>query len=123
MRLSVRVIETLEDIQQTGPWPVRMVSFGLYQRGLLLAGEFGVVSGRVYTSYAGFHNTASAGKARLALTALYLQEQGFAFWDLGMPTAHKRNLGAREVGRGEFGEIHRAAAIPPSPGSSVSFPP
>ncbi|MDR1894875.1 MAG: hypothetical protein LBQ61_09370, partial [Spirochaetales bacterium] len=46
IRLSVRVIEALEDIQQTGPWPVRMVSFGLYQRGLLLAGEFGVVSGR-----------------------------------------------------------------------------
>jgi Leu/Phe-tRNA-protein transferase len=79
-------------------------SFGLYREGRLTAGEFGVVAGKVYTSYSGYHDEDNAGTAQMILTARYLEEQGFAFWDLGMPLDYKRTLGAREISRAAFME-------------------
>jgi Leu/Phe-tRNA-protein transferase len=94
---------------------VRPYSFGLYREGILRAGEFGVVSGGVYTSYSGYYDENSAGMVQMILTGGYLRDRGFAFWDLGMPLAYKERFGARLLDRREFTELFRsAAAISPA---------
>jgi Leu/Phe-tRNA-protein transferase len=91
---------------------VRPVSFGLYRDGELAAGEFGVVTGRVYTSYSGYRDEDSAGTVQLALTGRYLRDAGFAFWDLGMPLDYKDRLGARNISPRLFVELFRNACHP-----------
>jgi Leu/Phe-tRNA-protein transferase len=91
-----------------GPLPF---SFALYRNGSLAAGEFGVISGKVYTSYSGFHAENSAGTVQMILTARWLRERNFAFWDLGMPMDYKTRLGAQNISRGRFLELFREAAI------------
>jgi Leu/Phe-tRNA-protein transferase len=82
-------------------------SFALYRDGNLVAGEFGVVCGKVYTSYSGFYNEGNAGTAQLILAARHLQEQGFSFFDLGMPLDYKTDLGAKDVSPLEFVRLFR----------------
>jgi len=77
-------------------------SFALYRDGKLAAGEFGVVCGSVYTSYSGFYDEDNAGTAQLILAARHLQEQGFSFFDLGMPMDYKAALGAVDINPEEF---------------------
>ncbi|MDR0732027.1 MAG: leucyl-tRNA--protein transferase [Treponema sp.] len=80
----------------------RMAAFGLYREGRLVAGEFGVAAGKVYTSYSGYKDENSAGTVQLILTGRLLRDWGFAFWDLGMVLPYKEELGARILGRREF---------------------
>jgi Leu/Phe-tRNA-protein transferase len=91
--------------------PVRPVSFGVYQDGTLKAGEFGVMAGRVYTSYSGYHDENSAGMVQMVLTAHWLRDRGFAFLDLGMPLEYKDRLGARRVEPRRFAELFRGARM------------
>ncbi|MDR2136000.1 MAG: GNAT family N-acetyltransferase [Treponema sp.] len=93
-----------------GPSPEpRMVSFGLYREGRLVAGEFGAAVGRVYTSYSGYKDENSAGTVQLILTGRLLRDRGFAFWDLGMLLPYKGGLGAQTLSRREFLERFREA--------------
>jgi Leu/Phe-tRNA-protein transferase len=106
-----RAIRAVRELKTPG---VRPCSFGLYREGVLRAGEFGVASGGVYTSYSGFYDENSAGTAQMILTGLCLRDRGFAFWDLGMPLAYKAGLGGRTLDRKGFTELfRRAAAIVP----------
>jgi Leu/Phe-tRNA-protein transferase len=89
----------------------RPVSFGVYRNGELAAGEFGVVTGRVYTSYSGYRDEDSAGTVQLALTGRYLRDSGFAFWDLGMPLDYKDRLGARNISPRLFVDLFRKALV------------
>jgi len=84
-------------------------SFALYRDGKLVAGEFGVVCGRVYTSYSGFYDEDNAGTVQLILTTRYLQENGFTFFDLGMPLDYKTDLGAINISPLEFVRLFRDA--------------
>ena len=88
-----------------GAYPV---SFAVYRDGKLAAGEFGVVCGKVYTSYSGFYDEDNAGTVQLVLTARYLQEQGFLFFDFGMPMDYKTDLGAVNLSPEEFVSLFRA---------------
>jgi Leu/Phe-tRNA-protein transferase len=103
LRESIRRIRRIPDC------PVRPVSFGVYREGELKAGEFGVASGRVYTSYSGYYDEDSSGTAQMLLTARRLRDCGFAFWDLGMPLDYKERLGAKNVSAAEFVELFRSA--------------
>ena len=85
----------------------RPASFALYREGKLVAGEFGVVCGRVYTSYSGFYDEDNAGTAQIILAARHLQEQGFSFFDLGMPLDYKKDLGAMDISAEEFVSLFR----------------
>jgi Leu/Phe-tRNA-protein transferase len=86
------------------------LAFGLYRQGKPVAGEFGVVTGRVYTSYSGYYDEDSAGSVQLVLTGRYLRDAGFAFWDLGMPMPYKDRLGAQTVDRSRFLELFRKSS-------------
>jgi Leu/Phe-tRNA-protein transferase len=94
-------------IRERGHPLVRPVSFGVYRDGALRAGEFGVQTGRVYTSYSGYHDESYAGTAQLVLTGRYLRDHGCAFWDLGMPLDYKDRLGAKNILPGEFVKLWR----------------
>ncbi|MDR2632783.1 MAG: GNAT family N-acetyltransferase [Treponema sp.] len=106
LRESLTRIRTCQDLQ------VRPISFGVYRNGELKAGEFGVLAGRVYTSYSGYYDENSAGTVQMVLTAQYLKEQGFAFFDLGMPLDYKDTLGACNLEPQRFVALFRAARDP-----------
>jgi len=89
---------------------VRPVSFALYRGEKLVAGEFGVVCGRVYTSYSGYYDEDNAGTIQIILAARYLQEQGFSFFDMGMPLDYKTDLGATDISPWEFVRLFRGEA-------------
>jgi Leu/Phe-tRNA-protein transferase len=72
-------------------------SFALYRKGKLVAGEFGIICGKVYTSYSGFYDEDNSGTVQLILTTRYLQQHGFLFFDLGMPMDYKTDLGAVNI--------------------------
>jgi Leu/Phe-tRNA-protein transferase len=90
------------------PYPI---SFGLYRDGKLVAGEFGIVCGKIYTSYSGYYDEDNAGTVQIILTTRYLQENGFSFFDLGMPMDYKRDLGAVDISPGEFVRLFREGQI------------
>lgn len=74
----------------------------------LVAGEFGVVCGNVYTSYSGYYDEDNAGTVQIILTTRYLQENGFLFFDMGMPLNYKTDLGATDISPDEFIRLFRA---------------
>jgi len=87
------------------PYPA---SFALYRDGELAAGEFGVICGKVYTSYSGFYEEDNAGTVQIIKTTRYLQKNGFSFFDMGMPLDYKSNLGAVDISPEQFVELFRA---------------
>jgi len=86
-------------------------SFALYRGDKLVAGEFGVVCGNIYTSYSGYYEEDNAGTVQLILAAQYLQESGFLFFDLGMPMDYKTDLGAENITDREFIRLFRNEEI------------
>ncbi|MDR2467566.1 MAG: GNAT family N-acetyltransferase, partial [Spirochaetaceae bacterium] len=77
-------------------------SFGLYCNGRLVAGDFGSITGRIYTSYSGYYDENNAGTVQMIHTAHYLRDNGYAFWNLGMPLSYKSRLGAPTLSLEKF---------------------
>jgi Leu/Phe-tRNA-protein transferase len=94
-----------------GPVP-RPVSFGVYRNGELKAGEFGVICGRVYTSYSGYTEEDNAGTVQMILMVRWLENAGFDFLDFGMPLEYKTRLGAQNLMPAEFVKLWRNAQNP-----------
>ena len=86
------------------PYPA---TFGLYRNNSLVAGDFGVVCNNVYTSYSGYYDEPNAGTVQIILTTRYLQQNGFSFFDLGMPMDYKTELGAEDIGMHRFVKLFR----------------
>ena len=106
--LTPPLLEMLENLgSEKNNHHLSLQAFGLYRDNELVAGEFGTRVGKIYTSYSGFYRENSAGTVQMVLTAQYLQDQGFAFWDLGMPLPYKDRLGAINITRDEFVELFR----------------
>jgi Leu/Phe-tRNA-protein transferase len=75
--------------------------------GELICGEVGYIVGQIYTSLSGFSSNEKRydnyGTLQLVLLSKYLQDNGFAFWNLGHPhMPYKQKLGAKTHTRGEF---------------------
>jgi Leu/Phe-tRNA-protein transferase len=73
----------------------------------LIAAEIGYKIGSTYTSLTGFSSRDKKynnwGKLQLVLLSKYLEENGFAFWNLGHPyMKYKFDLGAKTFSREEF---------------------
>ena len=86
-----------------------MCSFALWHDGQLIAGEFGALVGKSYTSYSGFYRMDGAGAAQMALTAMVLERAGFEFWDMGQEHEYKLKHGASLVPRHVFLDGFRRA--------------
>jgi Leu/Phe-tRNA-protein transferase len=107
--LTPPLAEAIRTIKQHNFHGVYPTSFALYREGKLVAGEFGVTVGRVYTSYSGYYDEDNAGTVQLILATRYLQEHGFAFFDLGMPLDYKTSLGATDISPEDFVKLFRLA--------------
>jgi Leu/Phe-tRNA-protein transferase len=110
--LTPPLVECIKIIDKARHSPARPFAFGIFCDGKLAGGEFGIIAGNVYTSYSGYYEENSAGRAQMILTAQYLRDNGFAFWDLGMPLPYKYTLGGRDVNIAEFVRIFRNARTP-----------
>jgi len=110
--LTPPLVRAIREIRALDLPHARPASFALYRGGALVAGEFGVVSGRVYTSYSGYFDESGAGSAQIALAARYLEEKGFDFFDLGMPLDYKARFGAVDISPREFVRRFRLAQGP-----------
>ena len=86
-------------------------SFALYRDSKLVAGEFGVICGKVYTSYSGYYDEDNSGTVQIIQTTRYLQENGFSFFDLGMPLDYKRQMGAVDISPLEFVRLFREGQL------------
>jgi len=85
----------------------QLVTSYIEEYGNMIAGELGYIIGDTYTSLSGFSSREkyyrNYGTTQLVLLAKYLQENGFAFWNLGqsyMP--YKFSLGAKQYDRSHF---------------------
>jgi len=107
--LTAPLVSAIRKIRQNRLHWAYPASFALYRNDKLVAGEFGVMTGKVYTSYSGYYDESNAGTVQLILTALWLREHGFAFFDLGMPMDYKTDLGAADISPEDFVALFRAA--------------
>jgi Leu/Phe-tRNA-protein transferase len=107
--LTAPLVAAIRNIRQNRFHEVYPASFALYRNDKLVAGEFGVKVGKVYTSYSGYYDEKNAGTVQLIHTARWLQEHGFAFFDLGMPMEYKTALGAEDINPEVFISLFRAA--------------
>jgi Leu/Phe-tRNA-protein transferase len=109
--LTAPLRELLRRIRARPELPVRPISFAVYRDGELKAGEFGILAGKVYTSYSGYYDEDNAGAVQMALTAKFLERAGAPFWDLGMPLDYKDDLGAKNVDPFQFVELFRKGQV------------
>jgi Leu/Phe-tRNA-protein transferase len=110
--LTGPLVSAIKKIRQNRLHGAYPMSFALYRDDKLVAGEFGVRVGRVYTSYSGYYDENNTGTIQLILAARWLDENGFAFFDLGMPMEYKTALGATDINPEEFVALFRAALAP-----------
>ena len=87
----------------------RPFSFGVYRDGELKAGEFGILMGRVYTSYSGYFDEKNAGTVQMILMTQWMEKSDFDFLDFGMPLDYKTDLGAQDIQPRRFVELFRKA--------------
>jgi len=109
--LTPPLVDALKCLRKRSDLPAWPVSFALYRDGVLKAGEFGVVVGRVYTSYSGYYEEDNAGTVQMILMAKWLEKTGFAFLDFGMPLDYKTALGARDLTPQQFVEVFRVGRL------------
>jgi len=107
--LTPPFVEILKSIHRRKDMRAKPVSFAVYRNGELKAGEIGVATGRVYTSYSGYREENNAGTVQMILMAQWLDKAGFDFLDFGMPLDYKTSLGAQDVSPRRFVELFRAA--------------
>jgi Leu/Phe-tRNA-protein transferase len=105
--LSPILVQSMKKIAKSDNPKVTFIAFGLYREGKLVAGDFGALVGRIYSSYSGFHLESNSGSVQMILTAKYLKDNGFAFWDLGMPLKYKSELGAKTINIDDFTKLWR----------------
>jgi len=85
----------------------QLIGSYIEENGCMISGEIGYFIGDTYTSLSGFSSREkyyrNYGTVQLVLLAKYLEENGFAFWNLGqsyMP--YKFHLGAKQYDRSQF---------------------
>ena len=104
--LNKAYVNTLKEVNELED-DCRVVTVTLKDKGQIIAGEFGYVIGKTYTSLTGFSSKEKAynnyGKAQLVLLAQHLEKEGFDFLNLGQPfMPYKLALGAKVYEREEF---------------------
>ena len=104
--LTPRYFEMLKETQGLDD-NFELISVGIRDNDILIAGEIGYVIGKTYTSLSGFSSRekryCNYGTAQLVLLAQYLEENEFEFWNLGQSyMTYKLALGAKIYERQAF---------------------
>ena len=103
--------ETLIELNKSNSG-TKSISFEVYRNGELKACEVGIKTGKIYTSYSGFHNEPSAGSVQIAMMLNYLKNNEYIFCNFGTDdseknNAYKKKFGAVYIDRSEFIELWR----------------
>jgi leucyl/phenylalanyl-tRNA--protein transferase len=72
------------------------------EQGTLVAGGYGVASGRVFVGESMFTRSSGAGAFGLAVLHRHLKHWGFELHDAKLPSPHLRSLGFRQMPREEY---------------------
>ena len=98
--LCPKLVEAFETIHTTPTPYVSIDSVEIWnEKGELVAGEVGFITGNVYASLSGFHKERNIGTVQMSLLGLFLKHNGFAYWDLGMSLPYKYRYGAVDCDR------------------------
>lgn len=98
--LCPKLIQAYEEIHQRPTRHVSVDSIEIWNaEGDLVAGEIGFMTGNTYASLTGFHKEKNIGTVQMSLLGLYLKNNGFAYWDLGMSIPYKYRFGAIDCDR------------------------
>lgn len=107
--LEGKYLKTLQNVYKQTHNNFKLTSFELYDKNTkeLISGEIGYIIGSTYTSLSGFTTRKKKynnwGKLQMILTANYLEDKKFDFWNLGHPyMQYKIDLGAKILTREEF---------------------
>ena len=106
-QLKKMIAERKNIEEEVDPTNSGVHSFELWDgQGQLVAGDLGYTVGGVYTSMTGFRvpDVKGCGTIQMVATAALLRRMGYAWWDLGMVMAYKKELGAVVVTREAFME-------------------
>ncbi|WP_407398240.1 hypothetical protein [Treponema sp.] len=99
--LSADLLKQYKQIHEAPDNKVSIDSVEIWHDGKLVAGEIGFITGNAYASLSGFHNENDAGTLQMCLLGLFLKNNGYAYWDLGMELDYKYRYGAVSCTRDE----------------------
>ena len=97
--LCPELVEKFKLINRNPDHKVSVDSVEIWHDGTLVAGEIGFITGNAYASLSGFHKEDDSGTLQMCALGLYLKENGFAYWDLGMELEYKYRYGATACDR------------------------
>ncbi len=115
--LTPELLEVFKNIHENPDDCVSVDTVEIWHEGKLVAGELGFVTHNAYASLTGFHKEDDIGNVQLALLGLFLKENGFAYWDLGMSIPYKYRFGALDYSREGQEELWKKLS-----GDRISFP-
>lgn len=93
------LLDVLKAIHENPDDEVSVDSVELWRGDELVAGELGFITHNAYASLCGFHIEDNSGTVQMAALGMWLKENGFAYWDLGMEMDYKYVYGAICMGR------------------------
>lgn len=93
------LLDVLKTIHDNPDDEVSVDSVELWRGDELVAGELGFITHNAYASLCGFHIEDNSGTVQMAALGMWLKENGFAYWDLGMEMDYKYVYGAICMGR------------------------
>jgi leucyl/phenylalanyl-tRNA--protein transferase len=77
-------------------------SIEVWQGQSLAGGLYGIAVGGFFSGESMFHRQRDASKAAVVFLVHHLRERGFVLFDVQQSSPHLRQLGAREIDRGEL---------------------
>ena len=99
--LTEDLLEKYKVIHENPDDKVSIDSVEIWHNGKLVAGEIGFTTHNAYASLSGFHNEDDAGTVQMCILGLFLKNNGYAYWDLGMELEYKYRYGAVSCTRDE----------------------
>ena len=100
------LVNSFRTIHNSDNYSVSVNSVEIWDDNKLVAGEIGFITGNVYVSLSGFYIVENMGTIQMSALGLFLKNNGFAFWDLGMSIEYKYRYGARDFNRAEQQQIY-----------------
>ena len=104
--ITKSLIKQYKKIHENPDDKVSVDSVEIWHNGKLVAGEIGFITRNAYASLSGFHNEDDIGTVQMCVLGLFLKNNGFAYWDLGMELEYKYRYGAVACNRNKQKEYY-----------------
>ena len=115
--LTEELLEKYKAIHENPDDKVSVDSVEIWHDGKLVAGEIGFTTHNAYASLSGFHTEDDVGTVQMCVLGLFLKNNSYAYWDLGMELDYKYRYGAEACDRNRQEEFYATLGK-----SKLSFP-